>query len=87
MRKAANVGDYREIARSRLPHFLFEYLDGGSYDEVTLAANVRDLREVKLRQRVLRDVSKLDLTTELFGRKWPLPIGLCPIGLAGMYAR
>jgi len=87
MRKAANVGDYREIARSRLPHFLFEYLDGGSYDEVTLAANVRDLREVKLRQRVLRDVSKLDLTTELFGRKWPLPVGLCPIGLAGMYAR
>ena len=87
MRKAANVGDYREIARSRLPHFLFEYLDGGSYDEVTLAANVRDLREVKLRQRVLRDVSKLDLTTELFGRKWSLPVGLCPIGLAGMYAR
>lgn len=87
MRKAANVGDYREIARSRLPPFLFEYLDGGSYDEVTLAANVRDLREVKLRQRVLRDVSKLDLTTELFGRKWSLPVGLCPIGLAGMYAR
>jgi L-lactate dehydrogenase (cytochrome) len=87
MRKAANVGDYREIARSRLPPFLFEYLDGGSYDEVTLAANVRDLREVKLRQRVLRDVSKIDLTTELFGQKWSFPIGLCPIGLAGMYAR
>jgi L-lactate dehydrogenase (cytochrome) len=87
MKRAANVGDYRAIARARLPHFLFEYLDGGSYDEVTLAANVADLREVKLRQRVLRDVSRLDLSTELFGQKWSLPVGLCPIGLAGMYAR
>ena len=87
MRKAANVDDYRELARARLPHFLFEYLDGGSYDEVTLTANMRDLRDVTLRQRVLRDVSKIDLTTELFGQKWSLPVGLCPIGLAGMYAR
>ena len=87
MRKAANVGDYRELARARLPHFLFEYLDGGSYDEVTLAANRRDLHDVTLRQRVLRDVSKIDLTTELFGQIWSLPVGLCPIGLAGMYAR
>ena len=87
MLRAANVGDYRALARARLPHFLFEYLDGGSYDEVTLAANVGDLREVKLRQRVLRDVSKLDLSTELFGQKWSLPVGLGPIGLAGMYAR
>jgi L-lactate dehydrogenase (cytochrome) len=87
MGRAANVGDYRELARQRLPHFLFEYLDGGSYDEVTLEANVGDLREIRLRQRVLRDVSKLDLSTELFGQEWSLPVGLCPIGLAGMYAR
>ena len=87
MHRAANVGDYRELARARLPHFLFEYLDGGSYDEVTLAANVDDLRQVKLRQRVLRDVSELDLSIDLFGERWSLPVGLCPVGLAGMYAR
>ena len=87
MKRAASVGDYRELARARLPHFLFEYLDGGSYDEVTLAANVRDLREVKLRQRVLRDVSALDVSTELFGQKWSLPVGLGPVGMMGMYAR
>lgn len=87
MHRAASVGDYRELARARLPHFLFEYLDGGSYDEVTLAANVEDLRRVKLRQRVLRDVSELDLSTDLFGEKWSLPVALCPVGLAGMYAR
>ena len=59
MRKAASVSDYRELARARLPHFLFEYLDGGSYDEVTLRRNVEDLQAVALRQRVLRDVSSI----------------------------
>ena len=87
MNRAANVSDYRALARARLPHFLFEYLDGGSYDEVTLAANVEDLRNVKLRQRVLRDVSELDLSAELFGQKWSLPVGLGPVGMMGMYAR
>src|SRR6185295_5247579 len=67
MRKAASVGDYRALAKARLPHFLFEYIDGGSYDEVTLRRNVADLQAVALRQRVLRDVSALDLATELFG--------------------
>jgi L-lactate dehydrogenase (cytochrome) len=87
MKNAASVGDYRALAKARLPLFLFEYLDGGSYDEVTLAANVNDLRAVKLRQRVLRDVSELDLSAELFGETWSLPIGLGPVGLSGMYAR
>jgi L-lactate dehydrogenase (cytochrome) len=87
MRKAASVSDYRELARARLPHFLFEYLDGGSYDEVTLAANMADLRAIKLRQRVLRDVSRIDLSTSLFGESWSMPVGLGPVGLSGMYAR
>jgi L-lactate dehydrogenase (cytochrome) len=85
--KAAEVSDYRELARRRVPHFLFEYVDGGSYAETTLAHNVSDLRQVALRQRVLRDMSQLDLTTELFGRRVRLPIALGPIGLAGLYAR
>ncbi len=85
--RAANVGDYRALAKARLPHFLFEYVDGGSYDEVTLGRNVEDLRSVALRQRVLRDVSTIDLTKELFGRRWAMPVGLGPVGLAGLYAR
>lgn len=85
--KAASSLDYRELARRRLPRFLFEYYDGGSYAEVTLRRNIADLEEVALRQRVLTDVSTLDLTTELFGRKQALPIALAPIGLAGMAAR
>ena len=85
--KAASVSDYRALAKARLPHFLFEYVDGGSYDEVTLGRNVEDLRAVTLRQRVMRDVSSLDLSTELFGQSWSLPAGLGPVGMAGMYAR
>jgi L-lactate dehydrogenase (cytochrome) len=85
--KAASALDYREVARRRLPKFLFEYIDGGSYAEVTLQRNVRDLQEVALRQRVLRDVSKLDLSAELFGQKLSMPVALAPVGLAGMNAR
>ncbi len=87
MRKAASVSDYRGLARRRLPHFLFEYLDGGSYDEVTLRRNVADLQDIALKQRVLRDVSAIDLCAELFGKRWALPVGLGPVGLAGLYAR
>lgn len=79
--------DYRELARRRLPRFLFEYIEGGSYGEVTLRRNVADLERIALRQRVLRDVSAINLTTELFGTKHALPVALGPIGLAGMNAR
>jgi L-lactate dehydrogenase (cytochrome) len=85
--KAASALDYRELARRRLPRFLFDYIDGGSYAEVTLRRNTEDLEKVALRQRVLRDVASLDLSTELFGQKLSLPVALAPIGLAGLNAR
>lgn len=85
--RIASVADFREAARRRLPRFLFDYVDGGSYAEVTLRRNVADLAEVALRQRVLRDVSRLDLSTEILGQKLALPVALGPVGLAGMYAR
>lgn len=85
--KAASALDYRELARRKLPHFLFEYVDGGSYAEVTLRRNIAELEAIALRQRILTDVSKLDLTTELFGQRMAMPIALAPIGLAGMNAR
>lgn len=85
--KAASITDYRELARRRLPRFLFDYIDGGSYAETTLGRNVSDLRDVALRQRVLRDVSDIDLSATLFGQKQSLPVALAPVGLAGMNAR
>ena len=85
--KAASTLDYRELARRRLPKFLFEYIDGGSYAELTLRRNLADLESIALRQRVLRDVSKLDLSCELFGQRLTMPVALGPIGLAGLNAR
>lgn len=83
----ASVPDFREAARRRLPRFLFEYIDGGSYAEETLRRNVSDLSGLALRQRVLRNVSSIDLSTELLGQKLSLPLALAPIGLAGLNAR
>ena len=85
--KAVSASDYREMARCRLPRFLFEYIDSGSYDEVTLRANRDDLRAIALRQRVMRDVSQIDTSTSLFGQSLRMPVALGPIGLAGMNAR
>ncbi|MES1201075.1 MAG: L-lactate dehydrogenase [Pseudomonadota bacterium] len=81
------ISDFRELARRRLPPMFFHYLDGGSYDEITLRRNVEDMRAIALRQRVLCDVSKLSLETELLGRKWAMPVGLGPVGFTGMFAR
>jgi L-lactate dehydrogenase (cytochrome) len=85
--KAASVTDYRELARKRLPHFLFEYIDGGAYAETTLRRNTGDLESIALRQRVLRDVSQIDLSADLFGQHLMMPLALAPIGLAGLNAR
>jgi L-lactate dehydrogenase (cytochrome) len=85
--KAASALDYRELARRRLPRFLFDYIQGGAFAEVTLRRNVEDLEQVAFRQRVLRDVAKIEVSTELFGQKLAMPVALGPVGLSGMYAR
>jgi L-lactate dehydrogenase (cytochrome) len=82
----ATVLDYRELARRRLPRQLFDYVDGGAYEEVTMRANVADLGRVLLRQRVMRDVSKRDQASEVLGQTLASPIILAPVGLAGMCA-
>lgn len=79
--------DFRDAARRRLPRFLFDYADGGAFDEVTLRRNVTDLAQVTLRQRVLRGCGEIDLRATLFGREQSLPLILGPVGLAGMYRR
>lgn len=82
-----SVDDFRGLARRRLPRFLFEYIDGGSFREVTLGRNITDLASLSLRQKVLRDVSTADLSTSLFGARLDMPVVLGPVGLAGLAAR
>lgn len=83
----ATFADFRRLAERRLPRFLFDYIDGGSGAEVTLARNTADWEAVKLNQKVLRDASKIDTSVELFGRKLAMPIVLAPIGMGGMTRR
>ncbi len=83
----ADVADYRRAARRRIPRFLFDYIDGGSYAEHTLHRNIADLAAVTLDQRVMRDVAGIDTTTRLFGQPMAMPLILAPVGLAGLAAR
>ncbi|HEY9218083.1 MAG TPA: L-lactate dehydrogenase [Phenylobacterium sp.] len=83
----ASISDYRELARRRLPRMIFDYIDGGSYAEVTLARNVADMEAIALRQRVMRDMSKLDMSVSLFGQPMAAPVILAPVGMSGMYGR
>ncbi len=87
LRRAASVDDYRELARRRLPKIFFEYIDGGSYAEVTLKRNIEDFANLVLRQRVMRDMSNLDTSIETLGQRYRMPVGLSPVGMAGMYGR
>lgn len=83
----SSTHDYRLAAKRRLPPFLFHYIDGGAYDEHTLARNVSDLRDLALRQRVLKEVGEVDLSARWFGEAVSLPVALAPVGLTGMFAR
>ncbi|MBF2713652.1 FMN-dependent L-lactate dehydrogenase LldD [Agrobacterium vitis] len=79
--------DYREAARRRLPPFLFHYIDGGAYSEHTMRRNIDDLTDLALRQRVLKSVGTVDISTTLFDEELAMPVILAPVGLTGMYAR
>lgn len=83
----ASVSDYRELARRRLPRQMFDYIDGGAYEEATMRSNVSDLQEVLLRQVVMKDVSVREQSCEVLGQKLSTPMILGPVGLAGMFSR
>lgn len=84
MKTIACIDDLRALARRRVPKAFFEYADGGSYNEETLRANRTDLETIKLRQRVMVDVSERSLETTIVGQKVSAPFALAPIGLCGM---
>ncbi len=83
----ATVLDYRELARRRLPRQLFDYIDGGAYEESTMRSNVSDLERVLLRQVVMRDVEVREQSCEVLGQQLDMPVILGPVGLGGMFAR
>ena len=84
MKNLPSIDDLRQAARRRVPKMFFDYADSGSYTEQTLRANRADLEAIRLRQKVLVDVSARDLSTTVLGRKLAAPFILAPIGLLGM---
>lgn len=80
----ANTDDLRTVARRRLPKPVFDYVSGGSYNELSLARNYRDLDALAVNQSVLNDVSRLATTTTMVGDGAGLPLALAPVGMAGL---
>jgi L-lactate dehydrogenase (cytochrome) len=79
--------DYRRLAERRLPRFLFDYIDGGANEEITMAANSADFSHYQLKQRVMRDVGSVDTGTRLLGKAYDMPLALAPVGMAGLFSR
>jgi L-lactate dehydrogenase (cytochrome) len=80
-----NIGDLRELAKRRIPRAIFDYADGGSYDERTIRRNAADLDAMTFRQRVMVDVSKISLATTFLGSPVSMPLAIGPTGLAGLF--
>jgi L-lactate dehydrogenase (cytochrome) len=80
LRKGVSVADLRKIARRRLPRGVFDYIDGGAEDEITMAANSDSFRRVTFRPRVLRDMSEVDISSTLLGKPLAFPLVLAPTG-------
>lgn len=84
MGAAVEIADLERMARQRVPKMFFEYADSGSWTEQTYRANTQDLRSIKLRQRVLKDISTRRLDAKVLGESRRLPVALAPVGMTGM---
>ena len=81
---AYNIADLRELAKQRLPRGLFEFMDRGCEDEVSLHNNRAVFERIKLKPRVLNNVSKRDQSITLFGHQQNMPIAIAPTGTPGI---
>ena len=79
-----NVEDLRQLARRKVPKAIFEYIDHGSYDQLSLANNRNDINAIRFRQRVLIDAATRDLTTTMLGEDVSMPVAIAPTGLTGL---
>ena len=82
--KAADIADVRRIARRVTPTGPFDYVDGAANSEESMRRNAEAYRNLELRPTVLRDVGEVDLSTEVFGQRSELPVGLAPTGFTRM---
>src|SRR5437667_10861170 len=79
-KEAINVFDFEPVARQNVPPAHFGYMASGIDDEVTLRANREGFLKFQLRPRRLVDVSKVDMSTDILGTRYPTPIVVAPVG-------
>jgi len=87
MKGVVNIEDLRKLAKKRLPKIAYDFIEGGTDDEVGLVTNEQAFREARIVPRYLVDISARDQSTTLFGRTYSSPIGIAPTGLAGLFRR
>jgi (S)-mandelate dehydrogenase len=87
MKGVVNIEDLRKLAKKRLPKIAYDFIEGGTDDEVGLVTNEQAFREARIVPRYLIDVAVRDQSTTLFGRTYSSPIGIAPTGLAGLFRR
>ncbi len=85
VRRAVNIADLRRLAQRRLPAVVFNYIDGGAEDEITMRDNDRAFQEVRFRPRQCVAVPECDLRTTVLGTTFALPFLLAPIGFSRMF--
>lgn len=84
MNQPLEIADLKNLARRRVPKMFFDYADSGSWTESTYRANEEDFRKIRLRQRVLVDMTNRTLESTMIGEKVAMPVALAPTGLTGM---
>jgi L-lactate dehydrogenase (cytochrome) len=84
LKRAVNLQELRLLARKRVPKAVFDYVDGGANDEISYKRSAETFSKVQFHARVLRDVSKVDLTTKIAGKNSALPIIFAPTGYTRM---
>jgi L-lactate dehydrogenase (cytochrome) len=80
-----SIEDLRQLAQRRVPRTIFDYADRGSYDELTLARNRRDLQALEFRQRVMCDLSNTSMASTMLGETVAMPLAIAPTGLCGLF--
>ena len=81
------IDDFQALARRRIPRAIYDYANGGAYDELTLRRNRTALDALEFRQRVMIDLSKRSLATTVLGVPWSMPVAIAPTGLTGLFHR
>ncbi len=82
--KYPSVTDLKRKAKSRIPKFAFDYLEGGCNEELNLARNENDFDDILLKPQYLHVAGDIDMSVNLFGRTYAVPFGISPIGLQGL---